>query len=253
MRRASYVRPLILAGAIYALGAGAGTALSQTTATITGKVTGEGGMPVGGASVFFTEMHIGANTAPDGSYTIRLPADRVTGQTAQLTARYIGYSPVVHVVRLTAGTQEQSFSLTKDVVQLNEVVVTGTGSATETKKIPFAVGVLSADQIKETPSVTALGGLAGKIPGVTVLDASGEPGAPPAIRLRAATSLTGTQDPLVIIDGTVSNFTLADINSEDIERIEVEEAAAPFTTSILSMSSELMSASVKLLDRKSVV
>ena len=226
MRRASSVRAVIFAGAICALAAGAGTARAQDIATITGKVTAEAGRPIGGALVFFPDFHLGANTAPDGTYTIRLPADRVKGQTVQLTARYIGYSPVQRAVTLTAGTQEQSFSLTRDVVQLNEVVVTGTGSATETKKIPFAVGVLSADQLKETPSVTALGGLAGKIPGVTVLDASGEPGAPPAIRLRAATSLTGTQDPLVIIDGTVSNFTLADINSEDIERIEVVKGAA---------------------------
>jgi len=140
---------LIFAGAICALGAVATTARSQTT--ITGKVTGEGGRPIGGASVFFPDFHVGANTAPDGTYTIRLPEDRAKGQTVQLTARYIGYSPLVRAITLTAGTQEQSFSLTRDVVQLNEVVVTGTGSATETKKIPFAVGVISADQLKETP------------------------------------------------------------------------------------------------------
>jgi TonB-linked SusC/RagA family outer membrane protein len=226
MRRVSSFRVLLVAGALYGLSLGANPALSQATAVITGKVTAEGGRPIGGASVFFPDFHLGANTGPDGSYTIRLPADRVKGQTVQLTARYIGYSPVQHAVTLTPGTQEQSFSLTRDVVQLNEVVVTGTGSATETKKIPFAVGVVSADQLKETPSVTALGGLAGKVPGVSVLDASGEPGAPPAIRLRASTSITGTQDPLVIIDGAATHFTLADINSEDIERIEVVKGAA---------------------------
>ena len=226
MIRASSVGVLLVAGVFCALSGGAKSASSQTTTVITGKVTAEAGRPVGGASVFFADFNIGANTAADGSYSILVPSDRVKGQTVQLTARYIGYAPVRRAVTLTAGTQEQSFSLTRDVVQLNEVVVTGTGSATETKKIPFAVGVISADQLKETPSVSALGGLAGKVPGVTVLDASGEPGAPPAIRLRAATSLTGTQDPLVIIDGTVSHFTLADINSEDIERIEVVKGAA---------------------------
>ncbi len=226
MIRASSVRFLIFAGAIGALGGVATTATSQTTAVITGKVTAEEGRPVGGASVFFADYNLGANTAADGSYRIVVPSDRVKGQTVTLTARYIGYTPVRRPVTLTAGTQDASFSLTRDVVQLNEVVVTGTGSATETKKIPFAVGVVSADQLKETPSVTPLGGLAGKVPGVSVLDASGEPGAPPAVRLRAATSLTGTQDPLVIIDGTVSNFTLADINSEDIERVEVVKGAA---------------------------
>lgn len=226
MSRVSSVRIWLFAGAICALGAGVNAATAQTTAVITGKVTAEGGRPVGGASVFFPDFNIGANTSSDGSYTISVPSDRVRGQTVPLTARYIGYSPVRRTVTLAPGTQEQSFSLTRDVVQLNEVVVTGTGSATETKKIPFAVGVVSADQLKETPSVTPLGGLAGKIPGVTVLGGNGEPGSPPSVRLRAATSLTGTQDPLVIIDGTVSHFTLADINSEDIERVEVVKGAA---------------------------
>lgn len=219
------VRGWLLTGAL-ALIAGASQAAAQTTAVITGKVTAEGGRPVGGASVFFPDFNVGANTAEDGSYTIDVPSDRVRGQTVTLTARYIGYSPVRRQVTLRPGTQEESFSLVRDVVQLNEVIVTGTGSATETKKIPFAVGVVSADQLKETPSVTPLGGLAGKVPGVQVLAGSGEPGAPPAVRLRAATSLTGTQDPLVIIDGTVSHFTLADINSEDIERVEVVKGAA---------------------------
>ncbi len=215
----------LLAGAL-ALIACATQAAAQATAVITGKVTAEQGRPIGGASVFFADYNIGANTSEDGSYSIRVPSNRVNGQTVTLTARYIGYSPVRRQVTLRAGTQEESFSLTRDVVQLNEVVVTGTAGATETKKIPFAVGVVSADQLKETPSVTPLGGLAGKVPGVRVLESSGEPGAPPAVRLRAATSLTGTQDPLVIIDGTVSHFTLADINSEDIERVEVIKGAA---------------------------
>ena len=99
MKRASSVRLLLLAGAI-ALGAGARTAASQTTAVITGKVTAEDGRPVGGASVFFADFNLGANTAPDGSYSIRVPSDRIKGQTVQLTARYIGYSPVRRVVTL---------------------------------------------------------------------------------------------------------------------------------------------------------
>src|SRR6185295_12698506 len=98
--------------------------------------------------------------------------------------------------------------------------------ATSTKKLPFAVGKVSADQLQETPGVTALSGLAGKVAGVRVVAASGEPGSAPSIRLRGATSISGSQEPLVIIDGTISRATLADIASEDIERIEVIKGAA---------------------------
>ena len=55
---------------------------------------------------------------------------------------------------------------------------------------------------------------------------NGEPGSAPRIRLRGPTSLTGSQDPLIIVDGTISRLSLADINSEDIERIEVIKGAA---------------------------
>ena len=62
--------------------------------------------------------------------------------------------------------------------------------------------------------------------GATVTSTSGAPGSAPAIRLRGSTSLTGRQDPLVIIDGTITRISLADINSEDIDRIEVIKGAA---------------------------
>jgi TonB-linked SusC/RagA family outer membrane protein len=105
-------------------------------------------------------------------------------------------------------------------------VVTGVNEATSTKKLPFAVGKVSADQLQETPSVTAIGGLAGKVSGVRIVQASGDPSSAPSIRLRGATSIAGSQEPLVIIDGTISRASLADISSEDIERIEVIKGAA---------------------------
>jgi TonB-linked SusC/RagA family outer membrane protein len=55
---------------------------------------------------------------------------------------------------------------------------------------------------------------------------NGEPGSAPRIRLRGPTSLTGSQDPLIIVDGTISRISLADINAQDIERIEVIKGAA---------------------------
>src|SRR5205823_1965959 len=109
---------------------------------------------------------------------------------------------------------------------LEEVVVTGRSAASKTRKTPFTVGVIDNSQIKETPQVTPLGSLEGKIPGAAVLTTSGQPGSEPSIRLRSATSLTGRQDPLIIIDGTITRLGLADINSEVIDRVEVIKGAA---------------------------
>jgi TonB-linked SusC/RagA family outer membrane protein len=203
----------------------AGTAAAQ--ATITGKVTDTEGQPLGGAQVVIRELaSFGATTAGNGTYTIEVPADRARGQSLTLVARYLGKSPATRAITLNAGRQEIDFRLRDDPLRLDELVVTGVTEATSTKKLPFAVGRVSSDQLQETPGVTALSGLAGKVAGVRVITASGEPGAAPSIRLRGATSITGSQEPLVIIDGTISRASLADIASEDIERIEVIKGAA---------------------------
>src|SRR5207237_419519 len=70
------------------------------------------------------------------------------------------------------------------------------------------------------------GALGGKVAGARLLSATGAAGGEPAIRLRSATSISGTQDPLIIVDGTITRHGLADINSEDIQRVEVVKGAA---------------------------
>src|SRR5262249_36963491 len=81
-------------------------------------------------------------------------------------------------------------------------------------------------QIKDVPSPTPLGVIEGKVPGASVISSSGQPGEEPSIRLRSATSLTGRQDPLIMVDGVITRLGLADINSEDIDRIEIVKGAA---------------------------
>ena len=77
------------------------------------------------------------------------------------------------------------------------------------------------------PSTTALGALQGKVAGVEVFANNGMPGTSPSIKLRGATSITGTSDPLIVIDGAISSLSsMSDISSEDIERVEVVKGAA---------------------------
>ncbi len=212
--------------AVVALALLAVASAAQAQTVISGKVIGEGGEPLGGANVLIQELSLGAAATTTGSYSFGVPADRARGQTVTLVARFIGYSPVRRQITLTAAPQTQNFTLKRDPIQLDEVVVTGTADATSTKKLGFAVGVVSEAQLKEVPATSALGGLNGKVAGAHVTSSAGAPGQAPAVKLRSATSLTGTQDPLIIIDGTITRATLADINSEDIERIEVVKGAA---------------------------
>jgi TonB-linked SusC/RagA family outer membrane protein len=191
---------------------------SAQTAVFSGRVTSEAGQPLGGASVGIADA--------EGRYTFTIDVASRSGRTANVVARYIGYKPKRLPVTLSSGRVEHNFTLEKDVLSLEEVVVTGTSEATSQKKATFSVGVVDNTQIREVPASSPLGAISGKIPGASVISPSGQPGSAPAIRLRSATSLTGRQDPLVIIDGTISRLTLADVNSEDIERIEVIKGAA---------------------------
>src|SRR5512146_2847074 len=92
------------------------------------------------------------------------------------TARFIGYKPKRLPVTITGNRFEHDFALARDVLNLEEVVVTGTSAATEQKKTPFTVNVVDNTQIKEAPAVSPIASLDGKIPGAAVVTTSGQPG-----------------------------------------------------------------------------
>ncbi len=229
----------VCAGALLALlSAVSGDAQAQS-AVITGKVTGRGSEPLGGATVLVEGLGIAAGTAQSGTYTLTVPADKAKGQTVTLRARYIGYQAGTKQITLTPGTQTQDFELKFDPMTLDVVIVTGTAGGTELKKVPFAVSQVDRSQLQEAPAVSALGSLEGKVAGVRLIDASGAPGGEPIIRLRSATALTSksactsqpcpstnVSGPLIIVDGTITRHGLADINSQDIDRVELVKGAA---------------------------
>ena len=225
MDRAWIRRLLQLTGVTVALALHSGMAAAQT-AVFSGRVTSLG-QPLGGATVGIPELGVGSVTGTDGRYNFTVDVTRARGRTLNVVARYIGYKPKTMAVTLAAGRTEKDFELEKDVLNLEQVVVTGVSDATSQKKTAFAVGVVDASQLKESPQASSpLAGLSGRVAGASVVTTSGQPGTPPAVRLRSATSLTGRQDPLVIVDGTISRLSLADINSEDIDRVEVIKGAA---------------------------
>jgi len=202
------------------------TRASAQDAVITGRVTGLQGEVLAGAIVTAAAVNASVSTSTRGVYTLTVPAAQVRGQAVALSVRYIGYSPKSTSVTLTSGEQTQDFQLEPDPFRLNEVVVTGTAGPTEKKNLTFAAPTIDATQLQQAPGVDPLSSLAGKAAGVRTIQPSGQPGSDTKIRLRGATSLTGTQDPLIIVDGTITRGTLADINAEDIERIEVVKGAA---------------------------
>ncbi|HEV8509094.1 MAG TPA: SusC/RagA family TonB-linked outer membrane protein [Gemmatimonadales bacterium] len=200
--------------------------LAAQDAVIKGRVTAVTGDPLGGANVVVANTNTGAVTAANGAYTLTVGASAVRGQQVILTARYIGHKPVTRTITLSAGEQQQDFSLESDPLRLEEVVVTGVAEATDRRKLGFTVGSISNEQMKAVPATNPIEGMQGRIAGVRLAPQSAQPGSEPAVRLRGATSISGRQDPLYIVDGVISRYGLADIAAQDVERIEVVKGAA---------------------------
>jgi len=200
--------------------------LAAQDAVIRGRVNAQGGEPLGGANVTIASSNFGAATAANGTYTITIGAEAVRGQQVVLTVRYISYRPGTRTVTLTPGTQEQNFELQPDPFRLEEVIVTGVADATDRRKLSFTVGTVGQQELQQVPGASALVALQGKVAALRIVPNSAQPGGEPSIRLRGATSISGRQDPLYIVDGVITRFGLADVAPEDVERVEVIKGAA---------------------------
>ncbi len=227
----------------------AGPLDAQTgTGRIRGKVTNAAnGQPIPG-QIGIVGQGLGATTGADGSYLISgVPAGTFT-----LRARALGYTQIDRQVTMTAGgTVTIDFALNVAPASLNEVVVTGTAGSARKREVGNSIGSVKASDLPEVPTnVSNL--LAGRVAGVQISGGLGNAGSGSAIRLRGATSLALSNQPLIYVDGVRTRSDeyprngifqgatqrganaygspLNDINPDDIDRIEVVKGAAGSTT-----------------------
>ena len=232
-------RVFAIASALVLLPAWAG---AQGGTTIRGRVTSEAGAPLANANVFLAGMNVGALSQNDGSYSFTVPAARVTGQQATLTARLIGFRETTVAITLGPGTITHNFILAANPLRLGEVVVTGEGTATTRERLGNVINTVDSTQIRRSNETNVVQALAAKAPNVQVNQQSGEPGASSSIHIRGLKSITGQGEPLFVVDGTpIDNSTLStsdpvggtvtpnrasDINPEDIQSVEILKGAA---------------------------
>lgn len=222
---------------------------AQQAATITGRVTADDGRPLAAASVFIPTMNLGVTTNATGNYTFTVPAPRVTGQTVGLTARLVGFRAQTVQVVLRPGTITQDFTLVSAPATLSAVVVTGAGTVSTRERLGNVINSVDSSVLRRANQPqNVVSALSGTAPNVIVNTSSGEPGASASIKIRGATSVTGTNQPLFVVDGqpidnttistqqgpsdfpgsggTVSQNRAADINPSDVESIEILKGAA---------------------------
>lgn len=183
--------------------------------TISGQVKDEASEPLPGVTVSVLKTTI--VTATDASGHFSLPGVP-EGSTIRFQA--IGMQPVE--VK-TMGSALVSVTLRSSIKKLNELVVTGYSSQRK-GDIIGAVSIISAKDVREAPTANVGQALQGKIPGV-VIGNDANPGGDVSIRIRGIGTINNN-DPLIIIDGVQSNGGLSDINSNDIESVQVLKDAS---------------------------
>ena len=182
---------------------------------IRGKVTDQKGGPLFGATITIKGTLKGSTARQDGTFVIHATHADV------LVFSAIGYEP--REVRV--GNQLIiEVSLNDDTRTLSDVVVTGVAQATSKEKLAFSLTKINSEKINTVPALDLSQTLRGKVAGIQITQTQGDDGA--SVFLRGAKSMFGNISPLIVIDGFVTNFSLTDLNPQDVESIEVVKGAA---------------------------
>lgn len=193
---------------------------------VSGQVTTETGQPVAAASVMVKGTNAGTTADEQGRFSITVPSN-----SSVLVISAAGFK--AQEIRLGTG-DNYSVSL-QPGDDLSAVVVTALGITRKERSLGYATQQVKGDNLTLTKEQNVIGSLAGKIAGVQVVGSSGASmGGTQKIKIRGINSITGSGEPLIVVDGTpVSNANFAgrnggdygnlaqDINPEDVESINV--------------------------------
>ena len=208
-------RKLMLLLACLFVGIGLVTAQTQR---VTGVViSDEDGQPVIGASVLVKGTQQGTITDVDGKFTLT----NVPSSAETLVVSYVGMHPQEVEIQPNVTVRMKT-----NAELLDEVMVVAYGTA---KKSAFtgSATVMHSDEINKIQTSNAANALEGKVAGVQLNNASGQPGATsPTIRIRGISSINAGNDPLIILDGSPYEGDLNNISTQDIESMTVLKDAA---------------------------
>lgn len=202
--------------------------------SVTGIVNDAGGEPVPGVTVIEQGTTNGVITNLEGQYLIK-----VSSTDATLEFRSVGMQSQI----VPVNSQSQiNIILQAEVYTFNEVVVTALGISKETKALGYSVTAVNNEDLTEAGDKNMLTALQGKMAGVNITSSSGAPGASTRIMVRGVSSLSGSNQPLFVIDGVPANNSqsgsvsinggtdfgnkINDINMDDIESVSFLKGAS---------------------------
>src|SRR3989440_5018290 len=168
--------------------------------TITGKVTSEQGMPLPGVSIVIRGTIMSTSSNNDGNYAIRVAVGQV------LQFRLIGAAPLER----TVGAEDViNVELRRVALNLDAVVVTALGQTTTQRALGYSQQSVQGPEIAQTQRPNFINALQGRVAGLDVTSTSGVPGASSSITIRGVSSISSSNQPLIIVDGLpMDNRTL---------------------------------------------
>ena len=188
--------------------------------TITGTVVDGTGYPVIGMMVLEQGTQNGAVTGTDGQYSIS-----VSGPAAVLVFDALGYATVTETV---GNRSVINVTVTEEALALDAVVAIGYGSVRK-KDLTTAVSIVSTEDVNFRPVTEASGLIQGKVAGVQVQQTSGQPGSGMTVRVRGASSISSSNDPLYVVDGVPvgeGGYAIAYLSPNDIESMQILKDAS---------------------------
>lgn len=240
MKKLRFLMACALLAFLWSEGSYANTTLENTGSSqqqqywkIKGKVSDEKGEALIGATVKIKNATHGTVTDVNGNFEIVLPPGGV------LIISYIGYREQ----ELKINSQRTyDIVLKEETAGLDEVVVTALGIKRDRKALGYAVSDVKGKELEKAKETNVINALAGKIPGLVISQTAGGPAGSTRVIIRGNTSLTGSNQPLYVVDGVPldnSNFGsagayggydlgdgISSINPDDIESMSVLKGPA---------------------------
>jgi len=192
------------------------TSMAMAQQVVTGTVTSaDDGSPIPGVNIVEKGTTNGTVTDANGQFRVSVQSG------ATLAFSFVGYT----TQEVAVGTQSTiNVGLQTDVTALSEVVVVGYGTV-QKKDLTGAVAQVSSKDFNAGVNVNPLQSIQGKVAGLNITTASGDPNAQPTVRLRGYTSLAGGSDPLYVVDGVIG-VPINSVSPNDIETIDVLKDAS---------------------------
>lgn len=184
--------------------------------TVSGRVSNDSGLAIPGATVVVVGTTTGTSTNNEGAFTISVPRN------GSISVSAVGFEARTFRITSAAPLDVRLHSTER---QLEQVVVVGYGTQRR-EAVTGSVASISGNVMREVPSTNVTQALQGRLAGVDIAQTSTRPGANMQIRIRGTRSLSGENNPLIVLDGIPFVGSLADLNPNDIKSVDVLKDAS---------------------------